>query len=246
MSTNKNLDYQLYVQRENEFVHEPYKNEAFIYNAIKQGNVELIEENQSKYGNHAPNGKGNLSENPLRSQIYHMVINTAMITRVCAGAGLPYETAYTLSDLYIRQADICKTVDEVMKLNDKMVIEFALQMKQLKNKDILYSSVRKTINYICDNLHKKITVAELAHNVGHNRSYFSVLFKKQTGKSIHEYITDKRIQAAMNMLSSSDFSYSEIASTLCFASQSYFCKCFKESTGYTPNEYRNKSNIGEF
>lgn len=241
MEDKEDLIYQLYVQRESEFFHEPYKNELFIYDAVKRGDTELIKENQKKYSKSAEFGKGNLSDNPLRNQIYHMIINTALITRICAEAGLPHETAYTLSDMYIRKVDNCKSVKEVMTLNDKMVLDFTSQMKQFFKKDILSVSIRKTLNYICDNLHKKITIRELADNVNLNRSYLSVLFKKEIGKSIQNYILEKRLETAENMLIYSEFAYSEIAQALCFSSQSYFCKRFKEKKGLTPKAYRERN-----
>lgn len=240
MGLKEDLNYQLYVQRENEFFHESYKNELFIYDAVKRGDIELILENQRKYSKNADAGKGNLSKDPLRNQIYHMIINTALITRICAEAGLPHETAYTLSDMYIRKADKCKSVLDVMALNDKMVLDFAIQMKQFLKKDILSVSVRKTLNYICDNLHRKITVSELAENINLNRSYLSVLFKKEVGKSIQDYILEKRLETAENMLVYSEYSYLEISQALNFSSQSYFCKRFKEKTGITPKEYRER------
>lgn len=241
MELREALDYQLYVQREKEFFHESYKNELFIYEAVKRGDTELILENQRKYSKNSDAGKGNLSDNPLRNKIYHMIINTALITRICSEAGLPHETAYTLSDMYIRKADKCKSVKEVMNLNDKMVLDFARQMKQFIKKDILSVSVRKTLNYICDNLHRKITVAELAENVNLNRSYLSVLFKKEVGKSIQNYILEKRLETAENMLICSEYSFLEISQALYFSSQSYFCKRFKEKTGFTPKEYRERN-----
>lgn len=240
---HKSLDYQLYLQRESDFYHEPIRNEQFIYDAIKNGDVELIKENQRKYAGCSIEGKGNLSKDPLRNQIYHMIINTAIVTRICNIAGLPHETAYTLSDMYIRQADIAQNVKEVMELNDKMVLDFALQMKKLCYSDSLSPAISTTINYIIDHLGKKITTDELAKQVNLNRSYLSVLFKKEVGRSIQEYIHDKRIETAKNMLRSSDFSFSDISYTLCFSSQSYFCKCFKEITGLTPKEYRDQNKL---
>ncbi len=240
---HKNLDYQLYLQRESDFYHEPIKNEQFIYDAIKNGNIELIKENQLKYGNNPDNGKGMLSKDPLKNQIYHMIINTALVTRVCTGAGLPHETAFTLSDMYIRRADTAQSVREVMDLNDKMVLDFAAQMKKLCYSNALSPAVNKSINYILDHLNKKITTDELARQANLNRSYLSVLFKKEVGRSIQEYIQDKRVETAQNMLRNSSFSFSDIAYSLCYTSQSYFCKCFKGATGMTPKEYRDQNFI---
>lgn len=238
MNTDKTLKYQLYVQREEFFYHESYDHEQFLYDAICQGNVELIEENQRKYSKYATEGKGNLSDNPVRNQIYHLVANTAVITRVCVNNGLPHETAYTLSDIYIRKADACTTTAAVMKLNDEMVLHFTRLMRELHYEAPVSLTIQKTCNYILDNLHQKLTTKILADYVGVNRTYLSTLFKREIGKTIQEYIMKKRLETAASMLVSTDFPYSSIATTLCFSSQSYFGKCFKEYYGCTPKEYR--------
>lgn len=234
----KNLDYQLYVQRESNFYHEPYEHEQFIYNAIKSGDTYTIIENQRLYGKCELDGKGTLSDNVFRNQLYHMIINTAIITRICMNEGLPHEAAYTLSDLYIRKADKCTTPQQIMALNDAMTIDFAEQMNFLKHSKKLSSSVRKTLDFICDNLHRKINVNELAKNIGYNRSYFSILFTKEVGMPIADYIRRKRLETAKNMLLSSDYCCSEIANTLCFSSQSHFCKLFREYYGISPKAFK--------
>ncbi len=242
----QSIDYQLYVQRETEFSHSPYKHELELYELIKHGEKKKIEENKARYPNTpaAETGQGKLSENLIRNEQYHMIINTAIITRVCIAEGLSEETAYTLSDMYIREADKCTQTYQVHELNDKMVLDFTEQMAQLR-KNIIYSpSVRAAINYIYDNLHIKISASAVAERLGYNRSYFSVLFKKETGMTIGEFIMKKRINTAANMLKATDFPYSNIALALGFSSQSHFCKCFKESCGISPKAYRQKfSNI---
>lgn len=238
-NAQKDLEFRLYVQREHDFYHEPYENEQSIYRMIKNGDVDGIIANREKYS-YVPfdSGKGNLSDDPLKNRIYHFVVNTALVTRICASAGLPHETAYTLSDIYIRRADQCKTVNEVTQVNDEMVLEFARQMKNLCKNRVLSPKIRHAINYICDNLHKKITIDELAGLTGLNKSYFCSLFKKELGLTVSKYILIRRIETAQRMLKETDHRESEISYTLGFSTQSYFCKCFKDQTGFTPHEYR--------
>lgn len=237
--TKKELEYQLYVQREKEFFHEPYENEQSIFRMIKNGDVDGIIKNREMYSDVPFEvGKGNLSDNPLRNHIYHFIVNTALVTRICSSAGLPHETAYTLSDIFIRRADTCKSVSEVIRLGDEMSLEFARQMKNLKKNRILSPKIRQVINYICDNLHRKITVNQLAELTGLNKSYLCELFKKEMSLTIQKYILIRRIETAQKMLLSTDYRESDIAYTLGFSSQSYFCKCFKAQTGFTPREYK--------
>lgn len=238
--SEKSLDYRLFAQRENYFTHEPKEHENFIYQAVKNGDISAIEENARKYKNHEnSSGKGRLSDSRIKNTLYHMIINTAMITRVCTSAGLSHEIAYSISDMYIRRADKCTSEEDIMRLNDEMTIEFATQMKKYKTPD-LSSPVKRAINYICDNLHTKITSDKLAKVAGYERSYFSVLFKKETGVTINNFVNKRRLEIAASILADSDYSCAQIADALGFSSQSHFCRLFSEEYDITPAKYRNK------
>ncbi len=238
MNEKNELDYQLYIQREDEFYHEPESNENAVHRLIINGDTEQILENKRKYGNNPKQSKGTLSDNPLRNQIYHLVVNAALITRACVAAGMPSEAAYTLSDMYIRKADKCQSVNAVMELNDEMVIDYAGRMRALRKSKRLSPAVRKTVDYIITNLGQKLTAEKIADTLGYNRSYLHTLFKEEMNTGIHEYITAKRIDTAKSMLRSSGIPIARISQALGFSSQSHFCKVFKEITGTTPKKYR--------
>lgn len=241
MNKINELDYQLYIQRENEFFHQPNENENSFYRLIADGNVDAIRENQIKYGkesNNPGNGKGSLSDSPLRNEIYHLVVNAALIARACISGGMQSEIAYTLSDMYIRRADKCNTVNAVKKLNDEMVLDYAQRMKNTATAGRVSPAVRKAAEYIIANLGQKLSGKIIADSLGYNRSYLHTLFKNEMGKGIHEYITGMRIKAAKSMLTSTDMSAAQISQSLGFCSQSHFCKTFNECVGYTPVQYR--------
>ncbi len=243
MTTGRLLDYQLYVQRDNYFYHESYKNETEFLDLIKQGDVEQIKENKRRIDTELSlnlSAKDLLSDDPIHNQIYYLIVCASIVSRVCISSGLSHETAYTIFNLYVRRADKAESVDDVRRLNYEMVLDFASQMKKMKSSEIFSNSIKMSINYICDNLHNKITTSDLAAYTGYNRSYLSVLFKRETGLTIQDYIFNKRIETAKNLLSQTEYTCAEISRTLCFASQSYFCMQFKKATGITPKQYRLK------
>ncbi len=234
----KNLDYLLWLRRENGLPHPPYGDEREFYDMVSSGDVEGILELRRKYPSE-PNGcseKGRLSDNPLRNAIYHLVANCTIITRRCIAAGMSQEQAYTLSDIFIRRADNCRTAEEVAAVNDDMTLEFAQRMKEAAS-GRFSSAVKKTLRYVRDNLYNKITVKDIASAAGYNRSHLSALFKREMGITITECIRKMRIEEARKLISK-DVQLSSVANSLGFCSQSHFCKCFKEETGMTPLEYR--------
>lgn len=228
----------LYVQQAQEFFHEPIENENTVFALIASGNVDKILENKLKYSAEPDNGKGQLSDDPLRNQIYHFVVCAAVVARTCLAAGMSEETAYTLSDVYIRRADKCTSVKQVMELNDEMVMDYAVRMRRLRRAKRLSVPVRKAIKMISENTGKRLTVQQIADATGYDRSHLHRLFKAEIGIGIHEYISAVRMNAAKGMLKDGTHSIADIASLLGFSSQSHFCRAFSEAVGVTPKEFR--------
>lgn len=73
--------------------------------------------------------------------------------------------------------------------------------------------------------------------------YASKLFKKETGISFKNYIINKRIEVAKNLLSTTDLPINTVADNVGYGNYSYFARLFKKVTDMTPNEYRNANEI---
>ncbi len=236
-----NTELRLNLMKELGIPHPPHGEEQEFYRLVTSGDTEGILRLRERYGAETSGGgseKGLLSDNPIRNEIYHLVANCTMITRGCISAGMPQEDAYSLSDMFIRQADRCRSVEEVRRVNDEMAMEFAGRMKRIRN-EAVSPAVRRTISYISDNLHTKLTASGIAEKVGYNRSYLAVIFRRETGQTITEFILNRRIETAKNLIAG-NLKLSEAAGLLGFSSQSHFCRCFKEVAGVTPKEYRNQ------
>ena len=96
----------------------------------------------------------------------------------------------------------------------------------------------EAVQFIADHAHESVGIDDVAYHVGMSRSYITKQFRKETGKSINEYITESKIRDAKRLLRYSDMTYGEIAALLAFSSQAYFQTVFKKETGMTPGEYR--------
>ena len=98
--------------------------------------------------------------------------------------------------------------------------------------------IAQCIDYIYAHISSRITVEELAEYTSLSTSYLSRLFKQNLGVSISDYIREKKIEKAQNLLRFSDFTYVEIANYLSFSSQSHFIQTFEHYVGMTPKQYR--------
>lgn len=97
---------------------------------------------------------------------------------------------------------------------------------------------RRVLEYIDDNLHRNITLEELAGVAARSKYHFARLFTASLGMSPLRYVTHRRIEAARRMLRESGMSVAEVAVACGFASQSHMTTVFKKSVGVTPAAFR--------
>ena len=82
-----------------------------------------------------------------------------------------------------------------------------------------------------------VNVEEIAKQVGFERAWFSMQFKKKTGMSPHQYLLGLRVQKACQLLKTTDYSISEIAYMVGLEPHN-FSRLVKRELGITPQEYQ--------
>ncbi len=100
---------------------------------------------------------------------------------------------------------------------------------------------KNAIKYINKNFHKDISLDDIARNIGVSSSYLSRTFKDDCGKGLNEYLNMVRVEKAKLFLKDEDIKLKDIIYKVGFNNYNYFFKVFKNITGMTPVEYRNKT-----
>ena len=103
-------------------------------------------------------------------------------------------------------------------------------------------SFEQSIIYINDRITKDFTLKEIADIAGVNRNYYCRIFKKYTGKTVRNYINNRRVEIAKERLRSTNDTVIDIAIACGFNSITNFNKVFKRLAGMTPSEYRAQAN----
>lgn len=105
------------------------------------------------------------------------------------------------------------------------------------------------LTFIEFNLEKQFTIEWLSREYSTNRTTLMADFKRVTGKTINEFVLDKRIDLSKQILAFTNISIEELALKCGFSSQSYFTRAFKKKTGLSPMQFRKqavKKRIYEF
>lgn len=223
-----------------EVVHRNPREEFSFYRAVSSGDVDYVKKNCEEQRFLDMTGVGRLSKDPLTNLKYHFVVTTAIITRYCAQCGMEIEQAYRLSDFYIGKLDGISTLSGVAALHSRMVMDLTKKMRMLQKYASASKPVLECIDYIYVHLTERITIEDLASHVDLSTSYLSRLFKQEIGISVSDYIRDKKLNRALNLLRYTDHSFAEIANILSFSSQSHFIQSFKAYSGMTPKKYRDQ------
>ena len=228
------------LNREDDPPHRSLEEEYSFYEAVSSGDINYVRENCKDGTFINPEGMGTLSTNPITNIRYHFIVTVAMITRRCVEAGMELEQAYRLSDFYILKMDSCTTIQSISQLHTDMALDFTGKMLLLKKSSAISKPIIRCIDFVYNNIGSRITIKELAEYTELSPSYLSRLFKKELGISISDYISEKKIEKAQNLLKFSDFTLIEIANHLAFSSQSHFIQTFKKAVGLTPKKYRDR------
>lgn len=103
-----------------------------------------------------------------------------------------------------------------------------------------FRNLEASLAYLHQNVHKPLTLAEMARHADLSPSHFSRLFKEQTSYSPIEYFIQLKVQHACRLLFLTRLSVREVGYELGYEDPAYFSRLFKKVVGLSPQDYRRK------
>jgi AraC family transcriptional regulator len=97
--------------------------------------------------------------------------------------------------------------------------------------------------YLGDLRGHPIRVRDLARACGISAAHLSRVFRQTTGKTVHAYVEQIRLDRARTLLANTSLSVKQISWTLGFSSSSSFCVAFDRAIGETPSQFRRRINL---
>lgn len=184
--------------------------------------------------------------------------STKMIQTYFTYEKLKEESIESIEQLYNRIVNRLEHVKEVLlfsnetnKKKDFNSFESIIHMKvylteelyEVKKLSMAQNQREKTvgeiaIKYIKENYHKEIDMSVVANMVSMNYTYFSELFKKQTGMNFRGYIIKVRMEEARKQLQNPLNKINDIAQSVGYDNPKHFTRAFKNYYGKSPSEYR--------
>jgi len=100
-------------------------------------------------------------------------------------------------------------------------------------------SIDEAVRHMRANLREDLTLADCARHVHLSGNYFANVFKKVTGMTFVQFLTQERVEAAKRMLLEGG-QVQEIAGEVGYEDRRYFSNVFKKHTGMTPSEFKSR------
>ena len=92
--------------------------------------------------------------------------------------------------------------------------------------------------YVQQHYSEPITLEQVCEAAGFSASYFSALFKKETGEGFVKYLTRVRMEHAQELLQQTNLPVAEICTRVGYNDLKHFTQTFKKETSLSPGQYR--------
>ena len=211
-----------------------YAMENTLMDAISRGQYHKVEVLFSRFSMH--NFERRVSDSLRNTKNYCIITNTLFRKAAEKGGVHPYHLD-EVSSQFADRIEQLSTENEVAGLMAEMAKAYCrlVRKQNMKNFSAL---VQKAVVFIEGDLPGNLSLRILADNLNVNASYLSALFKKETGKTVTDYILERRMELAAQLLKSTRLQVQTVAQHCGIVDVHYFTKLFKRHTGRTPREYR--------
>lgn len=168
------------------------------------------------------------------------IVSATIIARAAIRGGMNIDDAFSISDKYIQKCELLFSVDKIQNLQYRMAIDYSTKVEKLNVGEASSKFVKEICNYVQEHFSEPVNIAQMADALFMSRTRMSIKFKEETGQTLTEFIMNRKIDEAKNLLRYTDKTIVAISNYLGFSSQSHFSRAFLKYAGETPIKYRKK------
>jgi len=184
------------------------------------------------------NGLPHMLDDPLMEWKFYLVGLLTYITYFLNDSGV-VENYYDHSRVeFTKEVYNAQSVEQCEEILRKIARFFSERDQEPER--TLSPLVRKIITDVDTDLKEPLTLQYFSEKLEVNGSYLSNLFRRETGKTITQYVTDQRLKHAENLLRYTNKPVRSVAAEVGIGDAQYFSRLFRKKTGMKPTEYRRK------
>ena len=217
-----------------ELIAERYAAENKMLEAVAKGDVQAA---LAAYENFHQFQLAPRLRSPLREfKNYTIILNSLFRKAIEQASVHPYYLDH-ISARFALELETLGSVEEGRRLRVRMVKEYCRYVQQYSLRQ--YSPlIQKVINEINLHLDAPLSLKTLAAQCYISPSYLSNVFKQETGQTLTDYISRRRMERAARLLLTTNARVAVVAEEVDILDVNYFTKMFKNATGQTPTAYR--------
>lgn len=213
-----------------------YQEEVRLLELIKSGDAARLEAEMDK----GPLAFPFVTADAKKSYEYMLVSATAVICRTSIEAGSSVSGCILLSDRFLRRISELQTEEESHALLREIVLTYASLNKKSRFAGSRNALVGKAQRDILDHLFSPLSLADVSNHLGVSPAHLARCFQKELHLTVNQYIAQQKIDAAKSLLRTTTRDVREISDALSFSSAAYFGKVFRQQTGMTPTQFRQR------
>ena len=176
-------------------------------------------------------------QDPLRNAKNYCIIMNTLLRKAAEQGGVHPLYIDSVSSNLATRIELTADIKKTPELMRDMFSSYCRLVRKHSTKK--YSSVvKKSILMIDADISAELSLSVLASTFGMSTGYLATVFKRETGKTVSEYIRDRRISHAVHLLNTTNLQVQTIAMHCGIMDVQYFSKVFKKQIGKTPKEYR--------
>ncbi len=230
LNTQKSEDANLSIQT----LEMRYAKENDLLDAVAKGMVNKAELMLSDTSRKRPEQR---IADPVRSLKNYTIILNTLLRKAAEKGGVHPLHIDTLSSDFAKRIELINSVESGAALQKEMAKSYATLVRDHSVKQYTHP-VRQIILNIEYDLTADLTLKKFARMLSLNPSYLSALFKKETGMTLTDFVTRKRMEHAADLLNSTSLQIQTVAQQCGILDVNYFTKTFRKIHGKTPSEYR--------
>ncbi len=167
------------------------------------------------------------------SELLDLVLAAGRMFILLIGAG---EEDRLMEELEQR-CDLCSSAQKLLECL-KAFQRDEIELLRARRETETTRPIRLAKQYIREHFSEPITLEDVCDATGFSVSYFSMIFKKETGEGFAKYLTRLRIEHAKTLLQETNYSVSDICARVGYSDLKHFTGTFKKATNLSPGQYR--------